>query len=239
MDIRKLTQNGTMMKIKVSSFTYGRLNQPGSYFDMSCAINEAYCQLHGYDYVVERLPADCQVVRHRHENWKKVGHCRRMLNDCDYLLHIDADAVFYSWILKIEEELIPRLVSVKANMVLGADVQNMSHTMKKIDRVNAGVILMKNDAQTAKMLEVWDSVSDIPEWQYTRWQWPLEQEALEYIRAVFPGSIKPLKNFFLMNGEYGQFIRHFTIGDHDNKFLEIKAVYDSPLMQRNKALLNH
>jgi hypothetical protein len=73
------------------------------YFEESRKINSAYCLAHGYDYVVDTSPSQ----PHRKANWEKLSAIIKRLPEYDYLLYMDADAVFYSHDLTIEDELIP------------------------------------------------------------------------------------------------------------------------------------
>ena len=95
------------MKLKVSQLVYGNLVPAESWFSRFVEpINAAYCKLHGYNYVVERIN---DWRKDRHGNWEKIQHVIRNLYDCDYLFFLDADAVFYSFVIAIHEEILPLL----------------------------------------------------------------------------------------------------------------------------------
>ena len=204
-----------------------------------------FCEFHGYDYVVDRLDT---VRPDRHGNWEKVPHLLRNLTDCDYLFFLDADAVFYSFAIALHEELLPRWEPHHL-MLFAADCGGEGYRWHP-HSVNAGVCLARNTPETKGILKEWDLASDMPGLERWRWQWCLEQRVL--MDDVFPKyqhQIKLLQDYYLMNGLYGQFVRHYIhVGlgagtcplDTDNvsqwRHRELEKLYHSPLMERNRVL---
>ena len=87
--------------IKILQWMHGSLE----YFPWSELINRRYCERHGYNYVLRRD----KPREDRHVIWHKPVMILDELRDCDYMLYLDADAVFYGHEFTIEEELIPAL----------------------------------------------------------------------------------------------------------------------------------
>lgn len=191
--------NKTTTKIKVLQYMHG--NQ--EYFTISEKVNRLYCQRHGHDHVIVRTPPRTD----RHICWQKNPVILCELKDCDYLLFLDADAIFYSHELTIEQELIP-LMSGK-NVLMAQDVGCESLRWTP-GRPNSGVMLMKNEASVREFFECCDSASEIDE--TTRWSWPPEQKALgDIVIPKFPDVIQVHPEYYLIQGRYGQFIRHYML----------------------------
>lgn len=165
-------------------------------------INEAYSRRHGYEYVNKSFPP----VKNRSCHWEKIPALRQELNDCDYLLYLDADAFFYSHELTLEEELLPCLEYKE--ILVAADLAS-EHLRNHPDLPNTGAILFKNSKNVAEILRLWDEASERPELEKYRFELFHEQEALwRTIWVEFRDSFKLLRDYYLMNGYYGIFIRH-------------------------------
>jgi len=170
--------NKATTKIKVLQYMYG--NQ--EYFSISEKVNRLYCQRHRYDHVIVRTPPRTD----RHICWQKVPVILRELNDCDYLLFLDADAIFYSHELAVEQELIPLMNGKAVLMAQDVGCESLRWTP---GCPNSGVILMKNEASVRELFEYWNSASEIDE--STRWDWPPEQKALwDIVLPKFPDTIQ-------------------------------------------------
>ena len=187
------------------------------YFPWSEWINRRYCERHGHDYVVRR-----DVPRiDRHMCWHKVPLAFDELHDCDYLLFLDADAVFYSHELTIENELIPEL---RGKLILMAvDCGNESLRWNPC-QPNSGVILAKNEERTRDFFAEWDHISEIDE--KTRWDWPPEQLALwRHILPKYRNDLCVLPDYYLVQGRFGQFIRHFCRCSEEDRVDAMKTIY--------------
>ena len=225
-----------MTKIKVTQLAFGDVLPPNGYFRYTEEINHLYCQYHGYEYVVEKLATHNQDVRNRHPHWEKIGHMRRHLHDCDFLLFVDTDAIFYSFVLSVEEEIVSMLPS-DAHFLMAADTVEESGRVNPHDS-NSGVILCRNTRRMHAILEEWDDCTDyISEFDDTRHKWPVEQEAGNRIMRKYHHDYKHVWNYYKMNAVMGQFIRHFMGMKHHEKMRCIREFYDSPLMKRNRELV--
>ena len=224
--------------LKVCQLVYGDLAAPDSWFSQFVEpINRDYCQYHGYQYVVERLENHDQYRRDRWHYWEKVAHLRRQLTACDFLLFLDADAVFYSFVLAVQEELFPLLPAHK-NILMARDkiAENCSHPLEEKNHNNAGIILLRNTLRTHAILEEWDASTDvIPNQDCWKWKWPPEQGGFRYFENAYPLDVEITIHYYLLNSTQGQFIRH--LAGLQNKAELLGEIYHSPLMERTRALL--
>jgi len=131
-------------KIKIIQYMHGELE----YFPWSEKINRRYCERHGYDYVVRRD----EPRNDRHICWHKVPIILDELRDCDYLLFLDADSVFYSHELTLENELLPELQGKSILMAQDCSSESLRWCP---GLSNSGVILMKNQERVKKILDEW------------------------------------------------------------------------------------
>jgi hypothetical protein len=187
-----------MLRIRVVQYMYGNFE----YFSWSKKINQHYCQRYGYDYVVvNETPR-----QDRHITWHKIPVIFNQLCDCDYLLFVDADAIFYSHELKIEEELIPLMED--KNILMAQDC-TCEHERWHTGIPNSGVILFCVKPIVRAFVKYWDISSDID--TSTRWNLPPEQLALwNVVLPRFPDLVKVLADYYCLHGRYGQYIRHFS-----------------------------
>jgi len=186
-------------KIKIIQYMHGELE----YFSWSEKINCRYCERHGYDYVVRRD----EPRSDRHICWHKVPIILDELHDCDYLLFLDADAVFYSHELTLENELFPELQSKSILMAQDCSSESLRWCP---GLPNSGVILMKNEERVKQILTEWNSISETDE--ETRWSWPPEQLALwRHIVPKYNDDVRIVVDYYLVQGHFGQFIRHYCL----------------------------
>ena len=184
-------------RIKIVQYMQGNLG----YFPWSEAVNRRYCERHGYEYVLSREKPRSD----RYVNWHKIPVILKELTDCDYLLFVDADAIFYSQELTVEEELIPLLDDKK---FLIAKDGVCEEQRGNLGSENAGVLFMKTDAGVRELLEVWDHTSDDHEW--CRWNWPCEQGRFgDVIRERFAPIIQTVDDYYRFNSLHGLYIRHY------------------------------
>jgi hypothetical protein len=208
------------LRIKVVSFMSG--NVP--YFEHSEQIHRVYCRRHGYEYVADKGP----VRTDRSVMWHKIPLILRELKDCDYLLFVDADAVFYSHELKIEDELIP-LIKGKA-MLMGADCLDEAHRPNPT-LPNTGVILVRNCQRAREILEQWDTVTDTD--TNLRHAHPPTQRALwGYVLPRYRQDIEVVMDYYLVQGRKSHFIRHFAYWEDGRNFTELKTEQIAAVHQR-------
>ncbi len=185
-------------RIKVVQYMYGE----SCYFPWSRYINERYCQRHGYMYTVSN---EKPLQTDRHLIWHKVTTMIQNLHDCDYLLLVDADAIFYSQELKIEQELLPLM---DGKLFLFAQDVVSERTRWTPGYPNAGAILIKNSGQSHEILRAWDDVTRYD--MEVRWQWPLEQLGLwRHILPKYGEYFHIHEDYYMIHSLYSMFLRHF------------------------------
>ena len=206
-------------EIKIVQYHWGEQNHS---YSVSRRINEAYCRRHGYQYVVKTFqPRDDRACR-----WSKIPAMREELHDCDFLLYLDADAFFYSHELGVEKELIPFMKGRKIMMGMNGVCER---DRCQLDIPNTGVIFVRNTETSAEILRVWDETSERPGLEGLRFHPCGEREAFwQTIWREYAEHITLLKDYYLMNGIYGMFVRHLMdMEDEDRlkllgKFIEAR-----------------
>lgn len=195
-------------RIKIVQYMWGEHN--ASYL-IDRKINEAYSRRHGYEYVAKTHPPRPD----RSPHWEKIPVLRQELKGCDYLLYLDADAFFYSHELRIEEELVPLLDGRELMMAADYACEGMRH---QPDKPNSGIILVRNSEKAAKMLRIWDESSELPEMDWHRFNLFHEQDTCYMtIWQEFSEDVVLLKDYYLMNGYCGIFIRHLMAKSDDER----------------------
>ena len=189
------------------------------YFHWSEKINRAYCDRHGYKYVISRETPRTD----RHVCWQKIASVIPALHDCDYLLVVDADAHFYSHELTIETELLPLMKD--KSILMSADIGSETERWGP-EKPNAGVILTKNNPQTLEFFRAWDQASDVDE-SY-RWQWPPDQRALwDVVLPKYPELVMTHPDYYMIHGRYGQYIRHYFLSSDEERTEKMKRFCQS------------
>jgi len=200
-------------QIKILQYMYGS----DEYFVWSEWINRRYCERHRYDYVIRRDKPRAD----RHICWHKIPLILEELCDCDYLMLLDADAVFYSHELTLENELIPEL---QDKLVLMAQDCGSELLRWNPDKPNTGVILVKNEDRIREIFTEWNHVSEMDE--ETRWSWPPEQLALwRHILPKFKDDIRVVNDYYIVHGCRSQFIRHFCLASDEERSNSMKVLY--------------
>lgn len=207
----------TKQKIKVVQYMWGAQNLS---YDLDRKINKAYCERHGYVHIVRtHSPRTDRSV-----HWEKIPTMRHELCDCDYLLFLDADAFFYSHELRIEDELLPQLEDKQIMMAADYACEEMRHQPNK---PNSGTILVRNSETTAEMLKVWDESSERPELEELRFHSFHEQDACyRTIWQEYAEDVKLLKEYYLMNGYKGIFIRHLMATSDEERSSIVRKFMD-------------
>lgn len=212
--------------IKVVQYHWGEHN--ASYL-IDREINEAYCRGHGYEHVVKTHAPRPD----RSPHWEKIPVMRQELYDCDYLLYLDADAFFYSHELTIEEELIPLLENREMMMAADYACEGMRH---QPDKPNTGSILLRNSEKAVKMLQIWDKSSERPDMDWYRFKHFHEQDAcFKTIWQEFSDDVVLQKDYYLMNGYCGIFIRHLMNKSDEERSSAMKKF----LAERNGMLFTN
>ena len=200
-------------EIRVIQYHWGEQNRS---YQITREINTAYCQRHGYEFIVKTF-----IPRNdRSPHWAKIPAMREELHDCDFLLYLDADAFFYSHELMVEEELTPFLEDKQ--IMMSAD-----HVCERLrcnpDKPNTGVILVRNTKESAEILRVWDESSERPGLEEFRFNQYYEQETcFQTIWQEYATDVKLLTDYYLMNGLFGMFIRHLMGMNDENRLEALK-----------------
>lgn len=78
--------------------------------------------------------------------------------------------------------------------------------------------------KTCNFLKYWDQSSDID--KEFRWKWPPEQRALwNAVLPVYHDRIKLLQDYYLLNGVYGHFIRHYFLSSDKIRTEAMNNIY--------------
>ena len=203
----------TKPRIKILQYMHGTQE----HFLWSEWINRRYCERHGYDYVVRHD----EPRRDRHICWHKVPLLLEELHNCDYLLFVDGDAVFYSHELTIENELLPKLGDKL--VLMSADCGCESDRWNP-DLPCDGVMLLKNDPRAQTFLMDWNHASD--EDEETRWNWPPTQLALwHHVLPKYRDVVTVVVNYYCVHGRWGQFIRHFYLSSDKDRVDSMRTIY--------------
>jgi hypothetical protein len=224
---------GAVMKIKVCQLACGAFSEPNHWFSRYAEpCNRTYCEIHGYEYAVEKY--EKPLRSDRGVNWEKVLHILRNLHDCDYLFYLDADALFWAHTIAIHEELVPRIGDCE--IMVPVDVAS-ERSRWNTGKANVGVGLYKNTENCRKIVQDWDTASERPECEKYRSDSQLDQGGFnDYILPKYWSQIKLLKEYYLMGGYLGLFIRHWYAQSHVTRERAFKEFYESPLMERNRRL---
>ena len=201
-------------KIKVVQYMWGDHNRS---YELDRKINEAYCQRHGYEYVVKSFPPN----KNRSSHWEKIPAIQQELHHCDFLFYLDADAFFYSHELALENELLPYLGD--KDILIAADLAS-EHLRNHPGLPNTGVIFFRNSESVTELLRIWNESSDNPELDHYRYERFHEQEALwRTIWCDHRNSFQLVEDYYLMNGYYGIFIRHLMALSDENRITILKT----------------
>ena len=205
--------NNKKHHIKILQYMHGDLE----YFHWSEKINRLYSSRHGYQYTI----VDDPPRKDRHVCWHKIPVILQELNNCEYLLFMDADAVFYSHELTIGDELLSlmddRLILMAQDC--GAETRRWHPGLP-----NTGVILIKNHEVSRKIFEEWDKVTDTD--KTTCWEWPPDQLGLwRHILPKYINDIKVVMDYYLVQGHLGQYIRHLSITDNSVRAANFRKIY--------------
>ena len=209
---------------------YGGMNCPESWFSFVEKINQQYCSIHDYHYTVDRRE---NIREDRHGHWTKVESIMTHLNDCDFLLFLDADVCAYSHVLSIEEELLPILANYE--ILTPIDCGGEQYRWRP-DCSNVGIMLIRNSPHAHQIIADWNTMTEIEKYGYTKWTFPLEQLGFrEYICEKYRDAIRVFLDYYVLQSKYGQFFRHiFGCSGIDRQ--EFKQIWESPLMERNRRL---
>jgi hypothetical protein len=89
---------------------------------------------------------------------------------------------------------------------------------------NSGVILVKNNERAKEMFTEWNHITEIDE--ETRWKWPPTQRALrKHILPKFKEDLHTMLDYYILQGRWGQFIRHFYLSSDKERVDSMRTIY--------------
>jgi len=134
------------------------------YADIARDINQKYCDLHGYDFIVDNV----RRLPDRNYAWECITAVLNVLNTnkYDYVMWIDADAFF-----RLENENVNLLDEI-INKNIGKDFI-FSNDVPGFDIINLGVFIVKNNDYTKNILQTMIDSTDERCKLYK--DWPAEQ----------------------------------------------------------------
>jgi hypothetical protein len=220
-----------MFKIKVLQSVGDGHTAPDGWFKQFVEpMNRMYCDLYGYEYIVD----DTSVRQDRHPCWGKAASVQRYFHDCDYLFLIDADACFYCHQISIHEEIIPLMEDKLICLPIDCGNENLRWAPHW---TNTGTVLFKHDLKTVEIVNAWYDMTDIPEFEYTKWTWPVDQLGFQaYVYPKYVEYIQTIKDYYLMQSVSGWFVRHMWSAAVADRYEEFKKIYESPMMEKNRKL---
>ncbi len=176
------------------------------YVELSKLINSEYSKSNGYDYHFSSI--ERKFVRRPH--WAKLQAIKYQLDrdNIDYILYLDSDAFFYSHDIRIESLFDYWPKKEEQCIMATIDVQEEGRRFNST-YANTGVILIKNCDMSRKIIKYWNAHKD--DHKYNIDDTLADQSAFnEEILPLFSDQINLVKDYYLMNGRYGQFIRHIN-----------------------------
>ena len=128
------------MKVAVCMFYDDAIK---NYGDITAAINKAYCDKHGLDFIVsyEKTYTD------RHAAYEKVPLLLKHIQSYDYVIWIDADAFFY-----LNMPSIVGLIETypDKDFIFSQDIPPNYHSI-----INTGIFIVKNSPYSIEFLKKW------------------------------------------------------------------------------------
>jgi len=219
------------MKIKVVQMVYGKLLEPNSWFQWVEKINQLYCDIHGYEYIVDRRT---EISPDRHGNWMKVTAIRDCLHDCDYVLSLEADCAVYCHSIKLEEDVI-HLIRDKSVLTT---INTLKYGMWNEDYPQVWSMLFRNNDTAHEILAAWDNVHRLDEHKHMAFKFPYDEDGWRHvIHHKYGDHICTLKDYHLLATMHGYFIRHLAMQSDHNRFWQFRNMWASPMMERNRKLL--
>lgn len=155
------------MNIAVVQFYTSNIN----YGPYSEAINKKYCDEKGYTYFCEKDNLKIRTISgDRSLHWYKIKLVQEILGigNFDYILFLDADAVFSDFNKNIED-----FIDENYNIVFAEDIGHHSS-------MNTGVFLVKNNEWTKNFLNIWWTSGEIYKGKDSE-NLPIMEENLEKI----------------------------------------------------------
>lgn len=218
----------TLPRFGVVTLQFGEL----MYFHYTNYVNTRYCRRHGLPYCVQGKGME----RDRHPVWFKVKAALDHLPNFDYLLFLDADAMFIDHERHVE--ILLAHLGPDNVLLIGSDRACADWGFDDSE-ANTGVFLLKNVPLAQRLLaDWWNLPVDDPD---VAFRWPVDQ--LGFNRHIF-GSYRQhiaFVDYRILNGIDGDFIYHVMHEDEVSKTLLLEqrrdalvARYDWPVTLRQR-----
>jgi len=222
------------MKIKVVQMIYGNLLESDSWFQWVEKINQLYCDIHGYEYIVDRRT---EIRPDRHGNWMKVTAIKENLHDCDFLLSLEGDVAVYCAAIALEEDVIPLLPADKSVLT---SVNTLKHGLWGGETSAVWSMLWRNTEIAHEIAAEWDNSHHVAGLQWTAFRHCFDEEGWrQYIVHKYGNHIHTLNDYYLLATIQGYFLRHLAYHPDQVRYKLFKAMWESPMMARNRLLLAH
>jgi len=224
--------NKSNKKIKILQMIFGEWTDENHWFKKYIEpINRNYCELHGYEYICEHVAVS---LSDRNAMWQLIPTIKKHLNNCDYLLSLEGDCIFYEhsisladYVAKLETNLTKHILTSTGTV----SEQFLVHSKPLL-----AVMLYKNSEESHKVLDYWQSVPDTTLGAYTKKQYPDVELALgNFVYPKFVDVFELEREYYKLQSAYGYFIRNFIECLRDTA--EFERIFNSALMQRNKKMV--
>lgn len=125
---------------KIKWDNYGKCD----YGDLASINHIAYANKHGYTYIKEIVTSEEDGW---HPTWIKISILRKYLEDFDYIVWIDADAIFYNQDIKIED-----LVEGEVDLVI-PKMEEDRNSNKVWTHTTTGFMVWRNSTWSSSILQ--------------------------------------------------------------------------------------
>jgi hypothetical protein len=139
--------------------------------------------------------------------WFKVKGSLDLLQNCNFVLFLDADAYFFDHRKPIEHLIDEHMGS--GSFLIGTDRVNKDFAFSD-SNANSGVFLVRNSKSGLDILTDWWN-APMQGNKVWLWRWPPEQGAFNAIvRLRWGPDVLKVISYIHMNGTDGLFIRHLV-----------------------------
>jgi hypothetical protein len=230
------------------------LNSPniGEYAHTATIINKLYANKYNYDFIVERCPLKEDLNKDYMwdgENeymfvWSKAPLIKKHLINYDYLFYIDSDAIFVDH-NQIIDSFIDENFTNETCLLFGTDCITKNFCYHD-DKLNAGVIIVKNTDKTIKILDRWIEAPENGLCHELKYNHPREQGCLNLIKNKYNFNEIKIVDYHKLNGIDGKWIKHYMGIAHNirckilnlylQKFLIEYNIYDNSKLIKNSII---
>ncbi len=209
--------------------------------------NYLYCIKHGYSFMVERCPDIKDLNKDYMWNasneyllvWSKSVLVKRHLQNCNYLLIIDSDAIFIDFDKSIQYLIDKYFINKDVCIVAGTDCYSKYYCWSNIN-LNAGIMMFKNTPKTFEILNKWyDGPNNVcKDWKYRH---PREQECINIIKKNYKNNILIIPHYEV-NGIDGIYIKHYMLNssfDRNNNIDHYLQINYKKLINGNLSSVNN